>query len=182
MILLPTPYTLHPTPYTLIPYTLHPTPYALHPPALLHALHPPPYTLHPTPCTLHSLPYTLILNPQPQTCNPQCRHRGIRQGVAAPAPPQRSRFRFGGVGSGLAHDLVKKSKRSLPTCKRNCISLETKMKNKCPDVPNLPKCSSSQSPLAFLWQGFSTTCRGVWTRGLRQRIRVSIPTVSRAAS
>ena len=78
----PTPYTLHPTTYTLLnkqwtisrtPYTLHPAPYTRQPtPYTLdnrfYTLHPTPYTLNPTPYTLY--PEPLTLHPTPYTLNP----------------------------------------------------------------------------------------------------------------
>ena len=54
----PKPYTPNPTP---TPYTLHPRPYTLLPAP--YTLHPESYTMNPTPYTLHPKPYTL--NPTP---------------------------------------------------------------------------------------------------------------------
>jgi hypothetical protein len=55
----PTPYTLHPTPYTTLPKprSLHPPPYPL--PPTPSTLHPSPCTLHHTPSTHHPPPYAL---------------------------------------------------------------------------------------------------------------------------
>ena len=87
----PTTYTLHQTPYTLHPtlYTLPSTPYTLHPTPC--NLHPTPYTLHPTPHTLHPTPYTLhptpsILYPKSYTLQPK--PYTLKQVFGAAASPQ----------------------------------------------------------------------------------------------
>ena len=111
---LPSPYTLHPTPYTLnpAPSTLHPQPCTLNPtPSTLHpqsyTFNPTPSALHPTPSTLHSQPYTInptpsaehpqpcTLNPTPLTLHPQLgggSWRGCRS--CAPSRTRAARGRY----------------------------------------------------------------------------------------